>query len=72
MHTIAEDKFATAFWPWYDLSDKCIRIGDDYLEKSCEINTCLTLIALILLNNSSLILIPPHKSKEERLFTSWM
>jgi histone-lysine N-methyltransferase SETMAR len=33
-HTIAEDKFATAFRRWYERSKKCVRIKGEYVVKS--------------------------------------
>ena len=32
--TIAEEEYAAAFRRWYERSEKCVRIGGDYIEKS--------------------------------------
>ncbi len=60
MQTITKDEFAIAFWQMYEYFYKCIQIGDDYIEKSWEINTFLTLTIVFLLKYSSLIMIPPR------------
>jgi len=60
IRTIAIEDCAAAFRAWYDRSQKCIRIGGDFVEKNSKINTVLPVTIVLLFQFYSLILYAPR------------